>query len=230
MEGSRAIRPGHFALLLVAIALFLVTVAVTSSVTKRMLPLRIASSLLLVVALYAASRQRWVLWLGCALTGVALAGSWSSMVIARSGLHEASLVATSIFLLLAAGAVLAVVVTDRNVSLETIAGAIGVYLLLGIFFAYVHQIILFAAPGAYRLPVDLVSATGARSEQTFLYYSFTTLTTLGYGEIHPVHPLAQLASNAEAVIGQLYIAVLVARLVTIYGGRGGGSSQPKRTP
>ena len=51
----------------------------------------------------------------------------------------------------------------------------------------------------------------------FLYYSFVTLTTLGYGDITPVHPVARMLSYLEAVIGQLYLAVLVASLVGRYG-------------
>jgi hypothetical protein len=62
-----------------------------------------------------------------------------------------------------------------------------------------------------------------------LYYSFVTLTTLGYGDITPVSELAQMMAVAEAVIGQLYIAIFIARLVALYvasdrarGGRGDG--------
>jgi hypothetical protein len=48
---------------------------------------------------------------------------------------------------------------------------------------------------------------------TFLYYSFTTLTTLGYGDIRPVTHAARMLSTGEALIGQLYVAILIARLV-----------------
>jgi hypothetical protein len=51
----------------------------------------------------------------------------------------------------------------------------------------------------------------------FLYYSFVTLTTLGFGDVTPVHPVVRTLSYLEAVIGQLYLAVLVASLVGRYG-------------
>ena len=50
----------------------------------------------------------------------------------------------------------------------------------------------------------------------FLYFSFTTLTTLGYGDMTGLHPVARVWSTLEAITGSLYIAVLVARLVSLY--------------
>jgi hypothetical protein len=224
--GLRARRRGRFAVLLCAVLLFLVAVAVAASWTERTLALRIASSVLLVVALSTASGRRWILWCGTALASVAIGGSWGSVYAPGAPLREISLAATAAFLLLASGSVLAAVLADRTVTLDTIAGAIAVYLLLGVCFAFVHLSVLTVAPASYRLGAGSGdSADALTALQTFVYYSFTTLTTLGYGDIHPVHPLAELASNAEAVGGQLYIAVLVARLVSAYRGRGGGSSE-----
>jgi voltage-gated potassium channel len=206
--------------------LFLVCIAVSATWARGTLLLRGASSLLLVVALSTASGRRWILWCGTALAAVAIASSWGSLYVAPGWLHPTSFVATAVFLLLAAGSVLAAVISDRIVSLDTVAGAIAVYLLFGICFAFCDLIILGADRGAYRLPAGTADTSDVLAAlQTFLYYSFTTLTTLGYGEIHPLRPLAQLASSAEAVGGQLYIAVLVARLVTIYRGRGGDAPE-----
>lgn len=228
--GSGETRPRRFALLLAATMLFLACTAVSATWTKGTLPLRAASSLLLVVALYTASGRRWVLWCGTVLAIVAIAGSWGSLFVDREWLHQVSFVATAVFLLLAAGSVLAAVVAERYVTLDTIAGAIAVYLLLGICFAFVDLIVVAADHGAYRVPPGTLGHPDVLTAlQTFLYYSFTTLTTVGYGEIHPLRPLAELSSNAEAVSGQLYIAVLVARLVTIYYGRGGGPPDDGRS-
>ena len=83
------------------------------------------------------------------------------------------------------------------------------YLLVGLIFAYAFQVIyLFAGTPSYN-------NMNAYDFKGFLYFSFVTLTTVGYGDITPVHPLARSLANFEALIGQLYPAILIARLVSM---------------
>ena len=96
-----------------------------------------------------------------------------------------------------------------DITFQRIEGSIVVYLLMGLIFAYVfHAVYLFAGASSFNNinEADL---------KEFLYYSFTTLTTMGYGDITPVHPLARSLANLEALIGQLYPAILIARLVSM---------------
>jgi hypothetical protein len=90
-----------------------------------------------------------------------------------------------------------------------IEGSIVVYLLMGLIFGYVFQAIYFLAGNSSFNNINGAELKG------FLYYSFTTLTTVGYGDITPVHPLARSLANFEALIGQLYPAILIARLVSM---------------
>ena len=105
----------------------------------------------------------------------------------------------------------------EQVTGDTIAGAICVFLLIGIIWTVVYQTIHFfdhkafndIAPGSFSpaATVDLV------------YYSFSTLTTLGYGDITPISKPARMFAVTEVMVGQIYLTVLVARLVGLYAPR-----------
>jgi hypothetical protein len=96
-----------------------------------------------------------------------------------------------------------------HVTVNRVQGAVVVYLLLGLVFAFMYH-------GIYLLN-GIYSFNGLTTRQRteFVYFSLTTLTTMGYGDITPVNVFARSLSNLEALIGQLYPAVLIARLVSM---------------
>ena len=122
--------------------------------------------------------------------------------------------------------VLWAVLRTGPVTAHRIRGAIAAYLLLAITFAYVYGLIEYLYPGSLRFPEGLEIVQG-KLHQGFLYFSVVTITTLGYGDITPVHPWARAAVMLEAIIGPLYLAILVARLVSL--GLGTGKSKPSDT-
>lgn len=100
-----------------------------------------------------------------------------------------------------------------RVTVHRVQGAVVLYLNIALFFFTIYRLIALLVPNAFTgLP-----ASGAEhgSGATLLYFSFTTLTTVGYGDITPLHPLARNMANLEAVIGQLFPATLLARLVSL---------------
>ena len=100
-----------------------------------------------------------------------------------------------------------------RIDLYRILGAIAAYLLIGLLFAQVFRLIAQWVPGAFLLhgaPLDYDTIV-----PLFRYYSFVTLTTLGFGDLSPVHPFARSMTVLEALIGVLYPAVLIARLVSL---------------
>ncbi len=97
-----------------------------------------------------------------------------------------------------------------EVSMATLMGAICVYMLLGIVFAELYLMLD---------DIDTFFAQGPRPPGDFLYFSFVTMTTLGYGDLTPGSRAAKTVVGLEAVVGQLFIAILIARLVTNYVGR-----------
>jgi hypothetical protein len=96
-----------------------------------------------------------------------------------------------------------------HVTIHRVLGAVVVYLLIGFMFALAYQtIFLIESEKAFK-----GLALGDRKE--FMYFSLTTLTTAGYGDISPALPFSRSLANMEALLGQLYPAVLIARLVSM---------------
>ncbi len=104
------------------------------------------------------------------------------------------------------------VLFSGSVDFNKIVGAICIYILMGLIwaFAYIGCEILF--PGSLKGFTDVAWQDNV---QEAFYYSFVTLTTLGYGEITPIQPLARFLAYMEALTGQFYIAVLVASLIGV---------------
>jgi Ion channel len=96
------------------------------------------------------------------------------------------------------------------VTFHRIQGAIAAYVLLGMIWAYAYALLALLRPGAFSGPIN--PADGPRA---WFYFSFVTLTTVGYGDVLPVHPVARSLAILEAVTGPLYLAILVARLVSL---------------
>jgi hypothetical protein len=96
------------------------------------------------------------------------------------------------------------------ITFHRLQGAVAAYLLLGIIWSHAYALVAHLRPGAFSGPVS--PADGPRA---FFYFSFLTLTTVGYGDVLPVHPVARSLAMLEAVTGPLYLAMLVARLVSL---------------
>ena len=99
-----------------------------------------------------------------------------------------------------------------RVTYHRIVGAVLLYLLIALGFATLFMFVGLSVPDAFK-GISFEDDAALASE--LFYLSFTTLTSTGYGDIVPVHPLARSLCNIEAVIGQLYPATLLARLVTL---------------
>ncbi len=95
-----------------------------------------------------------------------------------------------------------------------IRGAVALYLLIAMLFASLYGLAEELAPGAFSMPGDL-SRTSTSSAEAFYYFSIVTMTTVGFGDIAAVHPFVRSLVGLEALIGQLYPAILIARLVTL---------------
>jgi hypothetical protein len=112
--------------------------------------------------------------------------------------------------------VLAYVLSGKKVVADKIYGALSVYLLLGHGWAFAYIILEALNPGSFAGLSQPGIVEGVGSE--LIYYSFVTLTTLGYGEITPVALSARNLAAMEAVTGVLYLATLIASLVGMYRG------------
>ena len=150
-----------------------------------------------------------------------LASLWLRQLIPSVGLSQVALVLLTLFLLYTATAVLLQVFSEETVTMDTLSAALCVYLLMGYMWGSLYGLMYTFAPGAFHLPVEWPPAAEqgiARDVPLNLltYFSFMTLTTVGYGDVLPISGSVRAAVIVEAVLGHFYLAVLVARLVGLH--------------
>ena len=118
-------------------------------------------------------------------------------------------------LVLLTGFVLRHVFWDARITADRVRGGILAYILLGLIWCVAYQLVDVLAPSAFNFSVHHDPGGPGRLSHDLAYYSFVTLTTVGYGDITPVHPFARALVMVEALVGQLYPAILIARLVSL---------------
>ncbi len=150
-----------------------------------------------------------------------LATLWLRQLIPSVGLSRVALVLLTLFLLYTAATVLLQVFSEGTVTMDTLSAALCVYLLMGYMWGSLYGLMYLFGPGAFHLPMGWPPAEEqgiARDVPLNLltYFSFMTLTTVGYGDVLPISGSARAAVIVEAVLGHFYLAVLVARLVGLH--------------
>lgn len=169
--------------------------------------------------IYLVSRSRLHILLACllAIPGIGMTLSTNSF---DYSILEVVGLTTNIVLYFFVIYIIAIpVVTQKIVNQHVIAGAVSIYLLLGLVWSFIYMLIELITPNSfYGLYTE--NYVGSHSlTQVFnhlFYYSYVTLTTLGYGNISPRSIEASAFASAEAIVGQLYIALVIARLVGLY--------------
>jgi hypothetical protein len=156
-------------------------------------------------------RASWVkLW----LVNIA-AIFWATAVIGavlpdRSVLETIGVVGLGLFLIVSPVAILNRIVRHKRVTVKTVYGSIAVYLQMGVAFSLLYVELFRLDPAAYP-------SVSAGTLGTFIYYSFVTLTTVGYGDITPVTETGRTLAIFEALIGQIFLVIVVARIVSLLG-------------
>lgn len=174
----------------------------------RVLGDALVSLMLVSGAAAVADRPRAVLVVSV-ITVAALLVRWGSWLFPTADLAVWREIFTLGTLVALCYVVLALVLRSGPITTRRIEGAIAVYLLLGFTWAHAYELVVLWHPGAFTGAVE------ARGSLPWTYYSFVTLTTMGYGDIMPVHPLARALAVLEALTGQLYLAIMLARLVSM---------------
>ncbi len=129
-----------------------------------------------------------------------------------------ALLAAILFLTISGGAIVKRVFSRGLVDTNKICGAIVVYLLIGLIFGLLFECALMIEPGCLVSTTSELALTNPESfkaDMLVSYFSFVTLTTLGYGDVVPVSITTRTLALVEAVVGQLFIAILIARLVSL---------------
>jgi voltage-gated potassium channel Kch len=169
-------------------------------------------SLILLSGVFSVASYRYQFWTTFILAGVAFMAQLTSLFWPSARLTVVSLASSVTFLSVLAVLVLVHVFREGEVNFHRIRGGIAVYLIIGTVLANAYYMIELLDPASFTSAIPGVVRF---TRWEFMYFSFVTLTTLGYGDVLPVSQTAQSLTMAEGLIGQLLPVVLIARLVSL---------------
>jgi hypothetical protein len=183
-------------------------------------------TLVLVSGVLAVGRSHRTLIWAAVLVVPAVVGRWMNHFWPELAPMEISLVAGLVFVIFLIGQFLRFILRAHRVNSEVMYAGISVYLLLGLSWMFAYQLVAQLVPGSFAF------STGPAASQTMdgftaYYFSFVTLTTVGYGDITPVSNGARALAAMEAMTGTLYVAVLISRLVALYSSQGSRLREPQ---
>ena len=205
----------NFFYLLGALLFLLIAFPLAQDLDYHNMPIMraIVFSVLLLVGIWSlkGSGRLYVAGMVFVVAGIAL--SILAVKVDAMPLRYGSKLAMFGFLIVAITHTLRQVVFGTELDANRLVGAICVFLLLGMIWAFAYSLLELAVPDSFN---GLGAGTGPEFDSGWLYFSFVTLTTLGYGDITPATSLARTLAYVQAVAGQFYVAVLVAGLVSAY--------------
>jgi len=210
---------GRFGALLLSLALVFAVGPFFTDDVSGVTVISILYTVVMIVGAYAVSQSARVFFMGLAFAVPAIATEWISNFIVTTPLVLANMIFAGLFIAYVSAVVLYEVLNENKVTLDTIAGGIAIYLLIGIGWVLAYAAIEYVHPGAFMMNGSTLQELHPEAQvryTEFLYFSFVTMTTLGFGDMVPTIPEARGAVAAEAVVGQLYVAIFVARLVGLH--------------
>ena len=175
------------------------------------------TSAILISSAYAVSGQRKTLRLSLFLLVPAFIATWSVMFVGTLWPMVVSRALTFTFVTYVMGVMAVDILSEKNVTRDTVFGSACVYMLIGFAFADLYMLFQTVEPQSFGQAIDL-AAVGheVKVSSELSYFSFVTLTTLGYGDMTPKTGMVQGIATLEAMLGQFYLTVLVARLVGLH--------------
>lgn len=165
-------------------------------------------TVLILSGIYAAEYKSIVFKILLGLGGITLGIVWLDIITPNVNLRFSQFIFISLTLIFITGALITHVASSKNVNADILLSAINGYLLIGIVGALLLTVIVLYNPNA--LNIDLVPRKGI---DQLIYFSFVTLTTLGYGDVLPVSNGAKAVVMLLSLSGPLYLAILIALLV-----------------
>lgn len=202
-------RLPHYGTLLAALLLDILLVPFLLALGAGMVVAHTVMALVLLAAFLAVG-SGWIAGSGLAIAGAA-------MVVTELSQSPVAITLELVVRLLFVGYVIAHIGRDvlsrgEAVTLDSIAGAACVYMLLGVLWASAYVLLEHLRPGSFVIP-DEWRLPGNQLGPALVYFSYVTLTTVGYGDIRAAGPAAGGMAAVEAIVGQLFIAITIARLV-----------------
>ncbi|MGI9491282.1 MAG: potassium channel family protein [Geminicoccaceae bacterium] len=208
-----ALQRSNYAWLLVALLLLILVSALFDSAPYQgafvLTPLL---TLVLIATVFALSEHRRDLLVAGTLAAAWLLLTWGtigSTTLALEVSERLLLICLNIYAI--AVILMQIITRNRDIDLNIVMGTLAIYMLLGVTWAVAYDLIEEISPGSFQVPKG---DQHSRWNQ-LLFFSFTTLTTLGYGDITPNSAFARILSVIEAMTGVLFVAVMIARTVSL---------------
>ena len=217
----------RFLILLIAMILLMVmtsalhTFGSEAHTILRRIVVEILFAVMLLAAIFAVSKRRTAIVVGGILVALTICLQGLSLLIERDSI----LLTHHLLGILVLGYTVVHIVkylfVSDHVTFDMICASLCVYLLMGVMWSFAYSMLVIWDHGAFAYAFAeegemSVMRLSSEPSNAALYYSFVTLTTLGYGDITPVSPIARMLAAIEAFVGQLYLVVLVARLVGLH--------------
>lgn len=201
--------------LLIVLAALLIAAPFVEEVEGGHFILSVLFSLVLIAAVFAVANRKRSLVIALALAIPAIVARWINQLRPDLVHPAVFLVFALVLLAFVIGHLLYFVLHAPVVNVEVLCASIAAYLMLGLTWTVAYWLVDQVTPGgAFSFNTD----RGSHSMNGFtgFYFSFITLSTVGYGDVTPVSQAARLLAAMEAMTGSLYVAVLIARLVSLY--------------
>lgn len=208
---TQACFKDRFLFLLISILCLLILTPIFQGIIGVRILMNTFITAILIFGTYAASRKIYITITASSLAIPMLTLTWINQFVDMPFLVFVGDCFTIAFLSFLVIVILSFIFGEHEVTINVIYASIVVYLLIAIMWAFVYSVLESIHPGSFAAGEDQIEV----GRRLYIYYSFVTITTLGYGDITPITDLANTFSFLEAVTGQLYIAILIARLVGI---------------
>lgn len=174
-------------------------------------------ALTILSAIYNAKHPRSVKIAAIILAIPVMLVSWSEFVEVSRPFFIFNMMCTILFLGICTASILRDVVLYARVTVETLRGVVCAYFMIAFFFSYVYFLLEYVMPGSFQMSgIAGGLGPGSHNPYVMMYFSFVTLLTIGFGDITPLRDVSQTFVIMEGIIGQFYIAILVARIVSVY--------------
>jgi hypothetical protein len=211
-EGVYRYSVAHF---LVALVVLLLTVPLVDEIVAGELVESVLITVVLLSAVVAVGGRRRSLVTGLLLVAPAVVAKWAAHVWPGTVPPEFTQAAAIVFLAFVTLRLFYFILTAPRVDSEVICAAVAVYLILGLIWGFAYSMVAGLNPKAFAFTVA-ADPNPAMIRFQSLYFSFVTLTTVGYGDIVPVSKAARVLAMTEAIAGMFFGTILIARLVTLY--------------
>jgi hypothetical protein len=202
---------GRFSVLLVSIILIFALRPFLKGLVSIDILTDFFFSIALLCAIYAISQKRSTFIVALVLAVPAFSLDWLSYIMKAPFLADVSRIISALFTAYVLILILSFILSQKEVTADVLMAAVCGYFFLGLMWAFTFLFLEAVQPGSFHLAQG---QTGDASQ--FIYFSFVTMTTLGYGDMTPISSGARSLAVLSATMGQLYLAVTIARLVGMH--------------